>query len=842
MRRLHIPLSVRFNAAARVFLCLSFLFPASASALEPPVRKVTVPETLGTVDETFTGSTGKTVIYIQDAHDSLEAQQNIARLIGVLTAEAGVKKVFEEGYEGPVPTDDYFGFIRGAEIRRKVSFFLLDTLRLSGAEFAHVNRTRDFELTGADSIRFHLENIEWYGRATGRSEETEKNLGALQREIENLIQTPSLKEWIKLGKRRGAGTLGLADYLLRMRRLDPSGDETFRKKYPQLGFLLEVSARSKKGETLPAVDSAGLYREIKRFEDAVIALDTIREPERTLFRYYREIELLKRLNRLEVTQAEYEAAEPLLTGFDTEAAARLTAKHGKKAVVFPRRWQEHLASANRFYELAGERDLRVAAALDEFAAGEGEETAILVFGGFHKAAIVNMLRERGISYLVVSPRIKEADPKHREIYRSMMSSGRSFELLPAAARASRTASYYEGALLLGAKSARESLAAMAEAAAENPALSPYALEQKIRQRLETLAAVRSEMREPVEGLEEIRARHPVIVIDGDTNTGKTTLAKTLAEDLGYMWIEYSWLFRAAGWFADSIGETDPAAAAEKVLEQNFQLRPVGEEIRVHVNGRDVTPELFPGPEAVLSFQERASRLAADPRVQLFMKELFRRAAAEFQSLGRGLVVSGRTVGKDIFPEVPAKFYLTIDPEVAAGRFAASQPAMDPAQALEHIRLRGKIDAERTVSPVSPAADAFLLDTSGLSKEETRKRVFDLLRTPGEARSELRPLSVPAAIVLPAEELSQLKAGGADERLEELLCFSQFTRGLTFILKARTGRTCSRSKYRGFIKCFSVFRTACTQGFTERSIRNIWCWGLCSKKFQAGGKPRRGSRV
>ena len=66
---------------------------------------------LGTFEEFHQGASDKTILYIQDAHDSLEAQENITKLINKFVSENGVKTVFEEGYEGEVPTDKFFGFI-----------------------------------------------------------------------------------------------------------------------------------------------------------------------------------------------------------------------------------------------------------------------------------------------------------------------------------------------------------------------------------------------------------------------------------------------------------------------------------------------------------------------------------------------------------------------------------------------------------------------------------------------------------------------------------------------------------------------------------------------------------
>lgn len=81
---------------------------------------LSIPEELGHVEESYAGSSDKTVIFIQDAHDSLEAQENIAKLIQYFVQKYGVQTVFEEGYEGRVPTDEYFNQIADGrwEIRK----------------------------------------------------------------------------------------------------------------------------------------------------------------------------------------------------------------------------------------------------------------------------------------------------------------------------------------------------------------------------------------------------------------------------------------------------------------------------------------------------------------------------------------------------------------------------------------------------------------------------------------------------------------------------------------------------------------------------------------------------
>ena len=148
-----------FRKAISIFLSISFLCPNGAgyagqnpSSLRGSVpanvasasggEAISIPEEYGKIEESFPGTSGKTIIYIQDAHDSLEAQENIAKTIQYLVDRYGVKTVYEEGYEGPVPTDEYFDFIKNSAVKEKVSYFLMDQLRLGGAEYAHINRKK----------------------------------------------------------------------------------------------------------------------------------------------------------------------------------------------------------------------------------------------------------------------------------------------------------------------------------------------------------------------------------------------------------------------------------------------------------------------------------------------------------------------------------------------------------------------------------------------------------------------------------------------------------------------------------------------------------------------------
>jgi hypothetical protein len=134
-------ISWRPRSLTASLLCVTLLLsdlPAHAQtpAQLLPQNPVLIPAEYGRVEEVRQAGS-KTIFFLQDAHDSLEAQENIASLINHLVEASGVKTVFEEGYEGPVPADDYFGRFKDSEVREKVSYYLLDQLRVGGAEYAH---------------------------------------------------------------------------------------------------------------------------------------------------------------------------------------------------------------------------------------------------------------------------------------------------------------------------------------------------------------------------------------------------------------------------------------------------------------------------------------------------------------------------------------------------------------------------------------------------------------------------------------------------------------------------------------------------------------------------------
>ncbi len=199
-----------------LFVSVALILLDSTSYAGPvQTLNISIPNEFGTIEESFVGPSDKTIIYIQDAHDSLDAQENIAKIIHYLVKNRKVRTVLEEGDEGPVETDKFFGFIENSEIKKKISYFLMDRLRLGGAEYAHINRTKDFKLIGIDSNFLHLKNIKAYQEAAKSQSQTRQDLMALHKEIQNLADRyfpREMKEWMRLKKKFNRQELSFIHY------------------------------------------------------------------------------------------------------------------------------------------------------------------------------------------------------------------------------------------------------------------------------------------------------------------------------------------------------------------------------------------------------------------------------------------------------------------------------------------------------------------------------------------------------------------------------------------------------------------------------------------------------
>lgn len=218
-------------------------------------------------------------------------------------------------------------------------------------------------------------------------------------------------------------------------------------------------------------------------------------------------------------------------------------------------------------------------------------------------------------------------------------------------------------------------------------------------------------------------RDVVVTIDGPAGAGKSTVARRLAERLGFAYVNSGAIYRAVAW-RESLGT--PVEAVLRSLRVAFVAAPGGQ--RVHVDGRDVTETLY-SP----AVSERAATLSRRPDVRAFADRLQRDHAA------RGpVVVEGRDAGTVVFPEAECKFYLDASPDARARRRFAEQRAGGGAAALDAIRVaigaRDDADLTRSVAPLARSADATYIDSSDMTADE----VVELMAKEVERACSTRP--------------------------------------------------------------------------------------------------------
>lgn len=225
------------------------------------------------------------------------------------------------------------------------------------------------------------------------------------------------------------------------------------------------------------------------------------------------------------------------------------------------------------------------------------------------------------------------------------------------------------------------------------------------------------------GAEDTTVRPPVIAIDGPSGSGKGTLARALAARLGWNFLDSGALYRLVAYAAlrtavrlDDVGAL---AALARGLEIRFVLDSTHPEgLRVLLGGEDVTEEIR--SEAV---GEAASTVAAYPAVREALVGLQRR----FLKLP-GLVADGRDMGTVVFPFAVLKLFLTARVEERAQRrhkqLKDKGMSVSLARLLEGMRARDERDETRAASPLRPAEDALVIDSTELSIEQVLQRVLD----------------------------------------------------------------------------------------------------------------------
>jgi cytidylate kinase len=204
----------------------------------------------------------------------------------------------------------------------------------------------------------------------------------------------------------------------------------------------------------------------------------------------------------------------------------------------------------------------------------------------------------------------------------------------------------------------------------------------------------------------------VVTLDGPAASGKSTVARRIAERLEVPFVSSGLLYRAATWLAAEAGADpgDEDALVRLLSGHQVRLEPHRDGDRIVIDGADATSGLHTD-----RIDAGVSAVAAWPRVRAWVNERLREIPGPF-------VIDGRDMGRDVFPDARVKVYLTADPEVRAAR-RVGERAADLGAVADAIRRRDANDARQSV----PADDAARIDTSALTLDEVVAEVMALVR-------------------------------------------------------------------------------------------------------------------
>lgn len=221
-------------------------------------------------------------------------------------------------------------------------------------------------------------------------------------------------------------------------------------------------------------------------------------------------------------------------------------------------------------------------------------------------------------------------------------------------------------------------------------------------------------------------KKPVIAIDGFSSTGKSSISKIIAKNLGLIHMDTGALYRGLTYFAiQNCIHEDHSISIEKLIASlpdiNLEFQNVDGELQLFLNGKNINKEIrFP------QVSDNVSQVAKEAEIRNFLLKTQRDIAEK-----GGVIMDGRDIGTVVLPDADYKFFMTASQqERARRRFLELESAgekTDVETVKQNLIKRDKIDSERDVSPLKQADDAILIDNTDINKDETIELILSYIK-------------------------------------------------------------------------------------------------------------------
>ncbi len=220
----------------------------------------------------------------------------------------------------------------------------------------------------------------------------------------------------------------------------------------------------------------------------------------------------------------------------------------------------------------------------------------------------------------------------------------------------------------------------------------------------------------------------IVAIDGYSSTGKSTVAKSLAKELNYIYVDTGAMYRAVSFYASSKGYIDKTSfAVEKLISEldqiilEFKYNPTVGYAEIYLNGKNVEKDI-----RSLEISNFVSKVAAVPEVRKKLVEQQQKIG-----LNKGVVMDGRDIGTVVFPKAELKIFMTASAEKRAKRrykeMIDNGDDITYESVLDNVNSRDLLDTTRKDSPLVKADGAMVVDNSDLTVDETFAIVYQFAK-------------------------------------------------------------------------------------------------------------------